>query len=183
MFRDNLNYRILSQLNDGHLNITEFLKTGANMLEALKALPKLRPFDRLNIEEISNAVTTLFTEEIGRKICEYFADKAKLSLLPQDEIAAGTADRMKIATDFVSVKNDIAEIQSILLFFDTLADNLILAQGNLLKFCNRIDEVERLDEAHLLPLALEIFGDHHFTQDDRNTALTVLRRSCIGVRK
>ena len=29
----------------------------------------------------------------------YFADKAKLSLLPQNEIAAGTADRMIIATD------------------------------------------------------------------------------------
>lgn len=37
---------------------------GANILEALKALPKLRPFDGLNIEEISNAVTTLFTEDM-----------------------------------------------------------------------------------------------------------------------
>ena len=54
-----------------------------------------------------------------------------------------------------------------MLFFNTLADDLILAHGNLLKFCGRIDEVERLDEAHLLPLALEIFGDHHFTQSGR----------------
>src|SRR5574344_902005 len=140
VFRDDLNYHILAQLNNRYLNITEFVKTGANTLEALKALPKLRPFDGLNIEEIRNAVTTLFTEETGQKIYEYFADKAKLSLLPQNEIAAGTADRMIIATDFSAIENNIAEIKSILLFFDTLADDLILAHGNLLKFCSRIDE-------------------------------------------
>ena len=167
VFRDDLNYHILTQLKNGYLNITEFVKTGANILEALKALPKLRPFDGMNIEEIRNSVTTLFTEENGQKICGYFADKAKLSLLSQNEIAAGTADRMKTATDFSVIENNIAEIKSILLFFNTLADDLILAHGNLLKFCNRINEAERLDEAHLLPLALEIFGDHHFTQSGR----------------
>jgi hypothetical protein len=65
------------------------------------------------------------------------------------------------------IENNIAEIKSILLFFDTLADDLILAHGNLLKFCNCIDDAERLDEAHLLPLALSIFGEHHFTQSGR----------------
>ena len=82
VFRDDLNFHILTQLNNGYLNITKFVKMGANTLEALKALPKLRPFDRLNIEEIRNAVTTLFAQEAGQKIWEYFADKAKLSLLP-----------------------------------------------------------------------------------------------------
>ena len=79
VFRDDLNYHILTQLSNGYLNITEFVKTGANTLEALKALTKLRPFDGLNIEEIRNAVTTLFAEENGQKICGYFAENAKLS--------------------------------------------------------------------------------------------------------
>ena len=180
VFRDDLNYHILTQLSNGYLSITEFVKTGANTLEALKALPKLRPFDGLNIEEIRNSVTTLFTAETGQKICGYFAEKAKLSLLPQNEIAAGTADRMIIATDFSVIESNIAEIKSILLFFDTLADDLILAHGNLLKFCNRIDEVERLDEAHLLPLALEIFGDYHFTQSGRYIAVKKNAKSVTG---
>ena len=180
VFRDDLNYHILKQLNDGYLNVTEFVKTGANTLEALKELPKLRPFDGLNIEEIRNSVTTLFTEETGQKICEYFADKAKLGLLPQDEIAAGTADRMKTATDFSVIENNIAEINSILLFFNTLADDLILAHRNLLKFCNRIDEAERLDEAHLLPLALSIFGEHHFTQSGRYISVKKNAKSVTG---
>ena len=180
VFRDDLNYHILTQLKNGYLNITEFVKTGANTLEALKALPKLRPFDGLNIEEIQNTVTTLFTAENGQKICGYFAEKAKLSLLPQNEIAAGTADRMIIATDFSVIESNIAEIKSILLFFDSLADDLILAHGNLLKFCNRIDEVERLDEAHLLPLALEIFVDHHFTQSGRYISVKKNAKSVTG---
>ena len=180
VFRDDLNYHILTQLKNGYLNITEFVKTGANTLEALKALPKLRPFDGLNIEEIRNSVTTLFTAETGQKICGYFAEKAKLSLLPQNEIAAGTADRMIIATDFSVIESNIAEIKSILLFFDSLADDLILAHGNLLKFCNRIDEVERLDEAHLLPLALEIFVDHHFTQSGRYISVKKNAKSVTG---
>ena len=180
VFRDDLNYHILTQLKNGYLNITEFVKTGANTLEALKALPKLRPFDGLNFEEIQNTVTTLFTEETGQKICGYFADKAKLSLLTQDEIAAGTADRMKTATNFSVIESNITEIKSILLFFDFLADDLILAHGNLLKFCGRIDEAERLDEAHLLPLALEIFGDHHFTQSGRYISVKKNAKSVTG---
>lgn len=32
VFRDDLNYHILKQLNDGYLNVTEFVKTGANTL-------------------------------------------------------------------------------------------------------------------------------------------------------
>lgn len=180
VFRDDLNYHILTQLSNGYLSITEFVKTGANTIEALKALPKLRPFDGLNIEEIRNTVTTLFTAETGKKICGYFAEKAKLSLLSQNEVASGTADRMKTATDFSVIESNITEIKSILLFFDSLADDLIIAHGNLLKFCNRIDEVERLDEAHLLPLALEIFGDHHFTQSGRYISVKKNAKSVTG---
>lgn len=171
VFRDGLNFHILRQLWDGYLDITEFVKTGANTLEALKALPKLRPFDGLNIEDIRNAVETLFTKRVGQEICDYFAAKAKLSLLPQEEIAAGTAERIKAVTDFSSTEQKIEDIRSALRFFDTLADDLILAHKNLTVFCNRSDEAERLDEAHLLPLALEIFGEHHFTQNGKYIAV------------
>ena len=181
VFRDDLNYHILAQLNNRYLNITEFVKTGANTLEALKALPKLRPFDGLNTDEIRNTVEMLFTEQVGQAICGYFADKAKLGLLQQNEIAACTAERMKTATDFSVIESNITEIKSTLLFFDSLADDLILAHESLLKFCSRIDEVERLDEAHLLPLALEIFVDHHFTQSGRYISVKKNAKSVIGI--
>lgn len=81
VFRDDLNYHILKQLNDGYLNVTEFVKTGANTLEALKALPKLRPFDGLNIEEIRNSVTTLFTAETGQKDMRILCQKSKAQFI------------------------------------------------------------------------------------------------------
>ena len=167
VFRDELNFHILRQLQDGYLNISDFVKTGANTLQSLKALPKLKPFDGLKAEEIRNTVETLFTEQIGQEICEYFAAKAKLSLLPQDEIATGTAERIKRMADFSATEEKITEIRSILRFFDTLSEDLIDAHGKLIKFCEHIDEAERLDEAHLLPPALKVFGEHHFTQSGK----------------
>ena len=101
--------------------------------------------------------------------------------MTQDDIAAGTADRMKNVTDFSVIESNITEIKSILLFFDSLADDLILAHGSLLKFCRRIDEVERLDEAHLLPLALEIFVDHHFTQSGIYISVKKNAKSVTGI--
>ena len=87
---------------------------------------------------------------------------------------------MKNATAFSVIESNITEIKLILLFLDSLADDLILAHGSLLKFCNRIDEVERLDEAHLLPLALEIFGDHHFMQSGRYISVKKNAKSVTG---
>lgn len=171
VFRDSLNFHILRQLQDGYLNISDFVKTGANTLQSFKTLPKLKPFDGLKAEEIRSTVETLFTEQIGQEICEYFAAKTKLSLLPQDEIAAGTAERIKRMADFSATEEKITEIQSILRFFDTLSEDLIDAHGKLIKFCERIDEAERLDEAHLLPPALKIFGEHHFTQSGKYIAV------------
>lgn len=171
VFRDSLNFHILRQLQDGYLNISDFVKTGANTLQSFKTLPKLKPFDGLKAEEIRSTVETLFTEQIGQEICEYFAAKTKLSLLPQDEIAAGTAERIKRMADFSATEEKITEIQSILRFFDTLSEDLIDAHGKLIKFCERIDEAERLDEAHLLPPALKAFGEHHFTQSGKYIAV------------
>ena len=171
VFRDGLNFHILQQLQDGYLNISDFVKTGANTLQSLRALPKLKPFDGLKSKEIQNTVETLFTEQIGQAICEYFAAKARLSLLPQNEITAGTAERVKRTTDFSATVERIAAIQSILRFFDTLSEDLIDAHGKLIKFCEHIDEVERLDEAHLLPPALKVFGEHHFTQSGKYIAV------------
>ena len=171
VFRDGLNFHILQHLQDGYLNISDFVKTGANTLQSLKALPKLKPFDGLKAEEIRNTVETLFTEQIGQEICEYFAAKAKLSLLPQDEIAVGTAERIRRTADFSATEEKITEIQSILRFFDMLSEDLINAHGKLIKFCEHIDEAERLDESHLLPLALKVFGEHHLTQSGKYIAV------------
>lgn len=91
-------------------------------MEAVKTLPKLRPFDGVDTDAIRETTVSLFTEEVGQAICTYFAAKARLSLLPQEEISAGTAQRM--TGDFSETEQKIDAIRSILRFFDTLADRL-----------------------------------------------------------
>ena len=115
-------------------------------MQSLKALPRLKPFDKVKAEEIQNTVEALFTEQVGQAICEYFAAKAKLSLLPQDEIAVGTAERIKQTTDYSDTEQNIAEIQSVLRFFDNLADDLRLAHKELCSTITIDDVLDACDE-------------------------------------
>lgn len=161
VFSDDVNCNIVRQLKNEYLNISEFVSTGRNILEALKSLPKLHPFDTLDNSAITDCVTNLFTKENGERICAYFSEKAKVSMLPQDEITVGTAYRYSERTDkdaAVLIENII----SILTFFNNVSADLISAHDKLTAFVERIDEAERFDEKHLLPIALEVFGQIPF---------------------
>ena len=157
VFNDDVNFNIVRQLENGYLNISEFVSTGRNVLEAVKSLPKLHPFDMLDNSAITDCVTNLFTAENGERICAYFSQKAKISTLPQDEVSVGTAYRYAERTDkdaAVLIENTV----SILTFFNNVSADLISAHEKLTAFVKRIDEAERFDEKHLLPIALDVFG-------------------------
>ena len=44
VFRDGLNFHILQQLQDGYLNIYDFVKTGANTLPIIKGSAEAKAF-------------------------------------------------------------------------------------------------------------------------------------------
>ena len=161
VFSDEVNYNIVRQLENGYLNISEFVKTGRNVLETMKSLPKLHPFDTLDNSAITDCVTNLFTEENGERICSYLSEKAKVSMLPQDEVTIGTAYRYAERTD-KEAGVLIHDAITILQFFNNVSADLISAHDKLTAFVNRIDEAERFDEKHLLPIALEVFGQIPF---------------------
>lgn len=156
VFSDEVNFNITSQLENGYLNISEFANTGRNVLEALKSLPKLHPFDTLDNSAITDCVTNIFTEANGERICAYFSEKAKVSMLPQDEVAVGTAYRYAERID-KEAGVLIHDAITILQFFNNVSADLISAHDKLTTFVKRIDEAERFDEKHLLPIALEVF--------------------------
>lgn len=161
VFSDEVNNNIVRQLENGYLNISEFVSTGRNVLEAMKSLPKLHPFDTLDNSAITDCVTNLFTEANGERICTYFSEKAKVSVLPQDEVAVGTAYRYAERTD-KEAGVLIHDAITILQFFNNVSTDLISAHDKLTTFVKRIDEAERFDEKHLLPIALEVFGQIPF---------------------
>ena len=141
VFSDEVNNNIVRQLENGYLNISEFVSTGRNVLEAMKSLPKLHPFDTLDNSAITDCVTNLFTEANGERICTYFSEKAKVSVLPQDEVAVGTAYRYAERTD-KEAGVLIHDAITILQFFNNVSTDLISAHDKLTAFVERIDEVE-----------------------------------------
>ena len=161
VYSDNINFNIVRQLENGYLNISEYVSTGRNVLEALKALPQLHPFDTLDISALTVCVTELFTEENGKRICGYFSEKAKVSLLRQAEVAVGTAYRYAARMD-KSAETLIENAIAVLTFFNNISDDLTTAHKKLTAFVKRLDEAERFDEKHLLPIALEVFGSIPF---------------------
>lgn len=161
VYSDNINFNIVRQLENEYLNISEFVSTGSNVLEAMKALPQLHPFDTLDYSAITVCVTNLFSKENGERICRYFSEKARVSLLGPEEVAVGTAYRFAERTD-KSAEVLIENVIAVLTFFNNISDDLTTAHRKLTAFVKRLDEAERFDEKHLLPIALEVFGQIPF---------------------
>ena len=157
VFRDAVSFHVLDQFRSGYLDIEDFVKTGRNTLEIMKALPSLLPFNTLDADAIRAHISELFTEEKGERICEYFRGSAAVGLLGQDEIAIGKADWLTDKTYAADVEALLSEVQAALRFFDAVADDLIRAQKQFKTFISRLNEVNRLDEKHLLPIALDVF--------------------------
>ena len=158
VYRDETHDRILDQLRDGYLDIVKFTHTGWLTEWAVKGLPRLTPFEQIDAEELQREVADLFTEESCREICAYFRYRGEIAEIEEDEVVVGTVDRRIDRNYMRSVEARITRIQTILSFINSLTDDLHKVHDSLWQFVCRLDEAERLDEGHLLPLALECFG-------------------------
>ena len=138
VFRDAVSFHVLDQFRSGYLDIEDFVKTGRNTLEIMKALPSLLPFNTLDADAIRAHISELFTEEKGERICEYFRGSAAVGLLGQDEIAIGKADWLTDKTYAADVEALLSEVQAALRFFDAVADDLIRAQKQFKTFISRL---------------------------------------------
>ena len=66
-------------------------------------------------------------------------------------------------------------------FYDTIPEDMCKAFELFQKFVSRVDEADRFDERHLLPLATEIFGSNPFPLYTEYIALPKRRNSRILV--
>lgn len=142
-------WHLYDTISAGYLDNNDVLQSG----------PKLQPFTKLDVEAERIRISELFTEDNANFIREYFNAKAQIFAMGINESAL---DLLPIEIDKVQQKTAVKLLNDMittLTFYDRISNDMREAFEGLTEFCDRLDEAERFDEAHLLPIALDIFGN------------------------
>ena len=179
------NWQLENMLRIGYVNISDYVKAGERMVNIFTALPWLKPFDILGIDTERNRVAELFSEENGNILSEYFSRRAKVSDMDTAQTIFHQLPK-EYNKEFCSKAEVLfKEVTNTLKFYDTLSDDIRNAFHNLRTFTTRVDDADRLDEEHLLPIALEVFGSVPFPvtteyvpikKTSKSTSATLARR-------
>lgn len=155
----NQNWQLQEELKAGYLNHSDFVKAGEETLHIFHALSWLKPFDVLDINAERNRIANLFTKENAEILASYFRRRAAVGNMDAAQVLLDILPPAYNKKFFDAAGKLLNEVMDTLRFYDTIGDNLQKAFHQLRKFVARADEAVRLDEAHLLPIALEVFGE------------------------
>ena len=72
-------WNVAKQLELGFLKKRDFIGAGQEIQYILDTLPKLKPFDTLNIEAERKRISELFTESIAESIIDFFSIRAEIA--------------------------------------------------------------------------------------------------------
>lgn len=179
------NWHLERTLEIGYMDVKDFLEAGERMLNIFTALPWLSPFNMLDTKAERERVAKLFTEENHKKITEYWRRKAEVYNMTDEQ---AWLDRVPKSYDkeFMTEARDLLnEVFFTLDFYNDLKEDMRNAFHGLREFVSYIDEADRFDEEHLLPIALEMFGSAAFPvqteyvgikKSSRSKTATVARR-------
>ena len=170
-------WHLYDTISIGYLDNNDVLQSGWEILQILKTLPKLQPFTKLDIEAERIRISELFTEDNANFIREYFNTKAKILSMGINESAL---DLLPIEIDKEQQKKAdslIDDMMTTLTFYDRISNDMREAFEGLTEFCNRLDEAERFDEPHLLPIALDILGNEKLDMTSEYVAMRKTAKS------
>ncbi len=173
------NWNVQEQLCAGYLNETDFLKAGQELLTILQTLPKLKPFSSLDIAAEKQRITELFTESNAASILDYLRRRAAVAKMDEGSASLGVLPPGYDKALFKNGETMCATVLSTLRFYDTIPEDMRKAFEQLKKFISRVDEADRFDERHLLPIATEVFGSNPFPLRTEYIALPKRRNSRI----
>lgn len=156
------NWQLEEMLRIGYINISDYIKAGERMVNIFTALSWLKPFDMLDTDNERNRIAALFSEENGHIISEYFSRRAKLGQMDVGQTIFHNLPKEYDKDFFNRAEKLLAEINAALSFYDTLSTDIHNSFEKLRIFASRVDEADRFDEEHLLPIALEVFGSVPF---------------------
>ena len=169
------NWNVQEQLCAGYLNETDFIKAGKEILTILQTLPKLKPFSSLDIAAEKQRIAELFTEGNASALSDYLRRRAAIAQF--DGVFSPEYDKAL----FKNGETMCATVLSTLRFYDAIPEDMRKAFELLKWFASHVDEADRFDEYHLLPIATEIFGMNSFPLHTEYIALPKRRNSRILV--
>ena len=156
------NWQLEKMLRLGYLKVSDYVKAGERMVNIFTALPWLKPFNMLGTNDERNRIATLFSEENGHIISEYFSRRAKIGQMDMGQIIFHNLPKEYEKDFFNRAETLLNEVNAALSFYDALSADIRNSFQKLRVFANRVDEADRFDEEHLLPIALEVFGSVPF---------------------
>lgn len=81
---------VAEQLEHGYLKTHDYLLAGEEIQHILDTLPKLKPFDTLNIEAERKRISELFTESIAKSIIDFFSIRAEIAERDEGQVLFDT---------------------------------------------------------------------------------------------
>lgn len=146
------------QIATGYLKETDFISAGTEIGLILDTLPVLKPFDQFNIDDERNRISELFSENNAKKITDFFYRRSAVERKEQTELDLDLLPPEYDKKFFKEANSLMTEITDALTFYNAISADMQKAHKQLTVFASRVDEANRFDEEHLLPIALEAFG-------------------------
>ena len=155
------NYVVSTNMELGFVNEHEFLRARDEILYILNILPRLLPFNLLDVESEKKLIQETFTKENAAYLMEYYTRRAEVSLKDEGTHLFGTTpdgynEFCKEATAFVN------RVSYLLRFYDSFREDFDKAHTKLISFIKGLDSLEHYNESSLLAHAYKIFGTNRF---------------------
>lgn len=155
----NQNWQLQEELKAGYLNSTDFIKAGEEISRIFTPLLRLKPFDLLDMDAEQRRVAALFTEENANILAAYFQRRAAIGNMDEGQVLLHLLPKEYDKAFFDKAESLSNEVCATLQFYDRIGADIRKAFSQLERFVGNTDDAERLDEAHLLPIAMEVFGE------------------------
>lgn len=175
------NWNVQEQLAAGYLSSVDFVNAGEEIQNILLTLPKLKPFDTLDTVSEKQRISEMFTEENAELLPDYFIRRGKAAQTDGGARALGILPKEYDKVLFKKCETLCATVLRTLRFYDAIPEDMRKAFEQLKKFVSRVDEADRFDERHLLPIATEVFGSSLFPLHTEYLALPKRRNSHVLV--
>ena len=159
-----------STMETGFLDVHDYIRAGEAIQKMLIALPRFKPFDCMNLAAEQERIFQLFLGENGDRIEDTYQYRAKVAAL---DFASKYYQHLPASDCYYPEL--IQEVEETLQFYSRLSDELTEAHEKLEAFVPKAETAERFDEAHLLPIAMEVFGEMSFPMKTEYIAIAKTR--------